>query len=92
MKLFQDEFNIPAPEPEEIVPGTDAQVIAPAVPLEAANRVELLDKARAFLRSPQVMHEDVLAKRRFLAEKGLNDAEIEQLMVELVSVLPVVYY
>ena len=44
----------------------------------------LLDRARAFLTSPQIRHEEPAAKRRFLAEKGLNEVEIEGLMRELV--------
>lgn len=49
------------------------------------NRTELFETARAFLRSPQVVHEDSISKRRFLAEKGLNPAEIDSLLQELVS-------
>ncbi|KAK7061956.1 hypothetical protein R3P38DRAFT_3166948 [Favolaschia claudopus] len=52
------------------------------------DRVELLNKARAFLHQPQIQREDVLSKRRFLAEKGLNDAEIEGLMRELPVQIP----
>lgn len=48
-------------------------------------RLELLDKARAFLRSPQVQHEDALTKRRFLSEKGLTIPEIDMLLQEQVS-------
>lgn len=50
------------------------------------DRTDLLEKARAFLTSPQVRYEDNAAKRRFLAEKGLNGAEIDGLLQELVSV------
>ncbi|KAF7355535.1 hypothetical protein MSAN_01470600 [Mycena sanguinolenta] len=52
------------------------------------NRVELLTKARAFLHQPQIQREDALSKRRFLAEKGLNDLEIENLMRELPAQIP----
>ena len=48
------------------------------------DRTELIQRARAFLTSPQVRHEDAVAKRRFLAEKGLTDAEIEGLLYEVV--------
>jgi predicted ABC-type transport system involved in lysophospholipase L1 biosynthesis ATPase subunit len=48
------------------------------------DREELISKARAFLASPQVRNEDIPAKRRFLSEKGLTDAEIDQLLRELV--------
>lgn len=59
--------------------------VQPAPPVPPPSRAELVDKARAFLGSPQVMHEDTFAKRRFLAEKGLNDSEIEALMLEQVG-------
>ncbi|KAF8142307.1 hypothetical protein K438DRAFT_1995160 [Mycena galopus ATCC 62051] len=55
-----------------------------------ANRAELLSKARAFLHQPQIQREDVLSKRRFLAEKGLNGAEIEGLVRELPAQIPLV--
>ncbi|KAI9056505.1 hypothetical protein FKP32DRAFT_1763211 [Trametes sanguinea] len=47
------------------------------------DRSELLQRARAFLTSPQVRHEDAAAKRRFLAEKGLTEVEIEGLLHEV---------
>lgn len=78
----------PPPEPsskpdtsspsESQSPGT-----LPTSPLE--NRAELLNRARSFLMSPQIPHEDIIAKRRFLVEKGLSDAEIAGLLQELVS-------
>ncbi|KAI0660809.1 hypothetical protein C8Q70DRAFT_912648 [Cubamyces menziesii] len=49
----------------------------------ADDRSELLQRARAFLNSPQVRHEDISAKRQFLVEKGLREAEIETLLHEL---------
>lgn len=56
-----------------------------ASPVIAVNdRIELLEKARTFLNSPQVRHEDHAAKRRFLADKGLNEHEISSLLQELV--------
>lgn len=56
-----------------------------ALELAKNERQELIDKARAFLVSPQVRNEDIPAKRRFLAEKGLTDVEIDRLIQELVS-------
>jgi Pex14 N-terminal domain len=50
------------------------------------NRAELIERARSFLASPQIRHEDLSAKRRFLAEKGLSDAEIAGLLQELVYI------
>ena len=53
-------------------------------PPPPTDRTELIQRARAFLTSPQVRHEDASAKRRFLAEKGLTDTEIEGLLYEVV--------
>jgi hypothetical protein len=50
------------------------------------NRAELRERARSFLTSPKIRHEDLFAKRRFLAEKGLSDAEITGLLQELVDI------
>ncbi|KAH9927260.1 uncharacterized protein B0H18DRAFT_1003752 [Fomitopsis serialis] len=54
------------------------------------DRTDLLDKARAFLSSPQVRHDDYTAKRRFLAEKGLDNAEISILLQETPPQAPIV--
>jgi len=54
----------------------------------APNRSELLDRARHFLGSPQVVHQDYESKRRFLAEKGLADGEIQLLLREIPSQFP----
>ncbi|KAH9833750.1 uncharacterized protein C8Q71DRAFT_725515 [Rhodofomes roseus] len=59
-------------------------------PTPSNDRVELLHKARAFLNSPQVRHEDFSAKRRFLADKGLNDEQIERLLTEMPPQAPLV--
>src|ERR1700722_2066718 len=48
------------------------------------DRTELLSQARSFLASPQIQHQDVLAKRRFLNEKGLTEAEIDRMLREQV--------
>jgi hypothetical protein len=53
-------------------------------PTPASNRAELLDRARHFLSSPQVIHQDYESKRRFLTEKGLEDGEIQLLLSEMV--------
>jgi hypothetical protein len=50
------------------------------------SRAGLIERARSFLTSPQIRHEDFFAKRRFLAEKGLSDAEIAGLLQELVYI------
>ena len=51
------------------------------------DRLELLGRARSFLASPQVAHQEVSIKRKFLTEKGLRDAEIDVLLREAVSLL-----
>jgi hypothetical protein len=56
------------------------------------NRTELISRARSFLTSPQIRHEDISAKRRFLVEKGLSDAEIAGLLQELVSISCILNY
>jgi hypothetical protein len=48
------------------------------------HRSELLDRARHFLSSPQVIHQDHESKRRFLSEKGLSDEEVQLLLREMV--------
>jgi hypothetical protein len=51
----------------------------------APSRSELLNRARTFLNSSQVRHDSVAAKRAFLVDKGLSQAEIDEIMYELVS-------
>jgi hypothetical protein len=53
-------------------------------PAPTPDRAELLERARHFLSSPQVTHQDYDSKRRFLAEKGLEDGEIQLLLNEMV--------
>ena len=53
-------------------------------PAPIPDRAELLERARHFLSSPQVTHQDYESKRRFLAEKGLEDGEIQLLLNEMV--------
>ncbi|KAI0268108.1 hypothetical protein BC834DRAFT_867934 [Gloeopeniophorella convolvens] len=64
------------------------------LPLQApvANRAELLDRARHFLSSPQVVHQDHDSKRRFLVEKGLSDGEIQILLREMLPAVPARMY
>ncbi|KDQ64378.1 hypothetical protein JAAARDRAFT_166529 [Jaapia argillacea MUCL 33604] len=57
-------------------------------PQEPVDRVQLLDKARSFLTSPQVRDQDVWEKRKFLVDKGLTELEIEGLMRELPPQVP----
>ncbi|KAL5527163.1 hypothetical protein ACEPAG_5954 [Sanghuangporus baumii] len=51
--------------------------------LQTEDRSALLNRARTFLRSPDVIHEDPTTKRRFLTDKGLKEDEIDGLMREL---------
>ena len=51
----------------------------------STSREELMSRARSFLHSPQIQHEDANSKHRFLAEKGLTDLEIDVLLRELVG-------
>ena len=69
----------PAPSGSSVQDSDDASSSQPT-----EDRSALLDRARIFLTSPQIRHEDPSAKRRFLAEKGLNAIEVEMLMRELV--------
>ncbi|KAI0700561.1 hypothetical protein BC835DRAFT_393895 [Cytidiella melzeri] len=63
-----------------------SEAIAEAVAPEASSapqevdRTQLLQTAQAFLNSPHVRSEGIVAKRNFLVQKGLNEAEIEQLL------------
>lgn len=50
------------------------------------SRANLIARARSFLASPQVRHQDLVAKRAFLVEKGLSDLEIEKLLFNIVRV------
>lgn len=72
-----------AEQPSQITTATVAQ--APAAPT-VEDRSELLQRAKAFLTSPQVLQEDITAKRRFLTEKGLSDVEVEALLRETARV------
>lgn len=78
-KPVDSHTQTPAEGPPALPP---AQTESPDPP--PTDRAELLQRARAFLTSPQVGHEDVSAKRRFLAEKGLTDTEIDSLLYEVV--------
>ncbi|KAI0772108.1 hypothetical protein BD413DRAFT_475017 [Trametes elegans] len=76
----QESAQPPAEPAPELPPPQNAVPPSPPPPAPQEDRSELLHRARAFLSSPQVRHEDLIAKRRFLAEKGLTDGEIEGLL------------
>lgn len=82
----QPDSSLPPPPPSSSVHNPDVQVLPPPT-APIANRSQLLERARTFLHSPQVQHEDTAAKYRFLQEKGLNDVEIRGLLQELVRPL-----
>lgn len=71
------------PQPPPSTAPTPAEQSVPAAPA-VEDRSELVQRARAFLTSPQVQYEDLAAKRRFLLDKGLNDAEVEALLRDVV--------
>jgi hypothetical protein len=86
-----DSDNSPSPADNSEPPSTsETQPTSPpehasSVPrTPVSNRFELLDRARHFLSSPQVIHQDHESKRRFLTEKGLTDGEIRLLLREMV--------
>ncbi|KAG6830318.1 hypothetical protein H0H92_001253 [Tricholoma furcatifolium] len=58
--------------------------------LTPPDRSELLSRARGFLQSPQINHQDAVAKRQFLLEKGLNEVEVDTLLRELPTQPPAI--
>jgi hypothetical protein len=60
---------------------------ASSSPPPTPDRSELLVRARHFLSSPHVVDQDFESKRRFLAEKGLADGEIQLLLREMVRIV-----
>ncbi|THH07746.1 hypothetical protein EW146_g9218 [Bondarzewia mesenterica] len=77
--------------PPEAAPSTSQEQPPPqSQPYSVSERTELLERARVFLTSPQVRHEDLFAKRRFLREKGLSEVEIDGLLQELPLQTPLV--
>jgi uncharacterized membrane protein YqiK len=68
----------PSPPPSSPTPTVSTASVT------LTDRTELLARARAFLSSAQVANENVSAKRRFLTDKGLADAEIDRLLAEVV--------
>ncbi|TFK43662.1 hypothetical protein BDQ12DRAFT_675351 [Crucibulum laeve] len=74
-------------------PNTDASstTSSPAShPFPPIERPELLSRARSFLNSPQVQHQDTASKRRFLVEKGLDEVDIESLLREMPPQMPAI--
>lgn len=77
---------ISAPSSDEPVTSeTSTPTPDTTTPSQVEDRAALIEKAKQFLVSPQIRHEDLAAKRRFLAEKGLTDQEIVGLLQQLVN-------
>ncbi|KAI0796969.1 hypothetical protein C8Q75DRAFT_742879 [Abortiporus biennis] len=90
---MSNDKSTPPPPPSEPqqTPSTIAEVPpSPPVGSPEIDRIELISRARTFLHSPQVRNEDVAAKRRFLAEKGLTVPEVEGLIRELPVQAPLI--
>ncbi|KZP20165.1 hypothetical protein FIBSPDRAFT_919935 [Athelia psychrophila] len=68
----------------------DVSTPAPATTDHPESRAALIERAKLFLVSPQIRHEDLAAKRRFLVEKGLSDDEIGGLLQELPIEAPII--
>lgn len=86
-----DDGEHPAAAQQDSPQGSSSQVaVAESTPgpspssTAGEDRIALLDRARAFLASPTVVHQDPSTKRHFLVEKGLREYEIEGLMREVV--------
>ncbi|TDL29249.1 hypothetical protein BD410DRAFT_11556 [Rickenella mellea] len=83
-------------EPAQVEAPAKSQSDTPIPPQDHApntdDRSALLTQARAFLASPQIQHQDDLAKRKFLMEKGLNPDEVDTLMHEFIPPVPPRYY
>ena len=50
------------------------------------SRQDILSRAQAFLTSPRIRDQGDVAKRKFLTEKGLTPAEVDDLLRGTVSV------
>lgn len=84
----QDVSQIPepgSPAPEPPSEGGHENSNVQATNQGELDRSDLLARARSFLASPQVAHQEASIKRKFLAEKGLCDAEIDAVLREVVS-------
>ncbi|KAI0068595.1 hypothetical protein BV25DRAFT_1873595 [Artomyces pyxidatus] len=73
----------PVPTEASVSPQPPSEIVS-----EPSGRAELLERARQFLASPLSRYEEPEYKRRFLAEKGLSEDEVNGLMRELPAQLP----
>jgi hypothetical protein len=77
----------PKPLSTDTPPPNSSSELALSSPPPTPDRSELLVRARDFLSSPQVIDQDHESKRRFLAEKGLTDGEIQLLLRDMVRLM-----
>ncbi|GJE84358.1 hypothetical protein PsYK624_004340 [Phanerochaete sordida] len=91
---MSDAASPPPPPPDTTSSQLSSTASVPAAESRpdptTGDRTELLQRARTFLSSPQVAHEDAAAKRKFLVDKGLNDTEIEGLLRTTPAQAPIV--
>lgn len=73
--------SVQQPLPQE---QTTAQDEGRQIETKTVDRASLVEKGRAFLTSGNVRNEDIAAKKRLLAEKGLNEGEVDMLVQQLV--------
>jgi hypothetical protein len=81
-----EETPPPPPSTEQTKPAESPSpstiTTIPPASAQPLDRRELLARALIFLNSPQILDQDVAAKRKFLSEKGLNEQEVEGLLRE----------
>ena len=81
--------DVPPSDPPQVIPTPPSSLSATTSTTPGPtgdDRSTLLSKARSFLSSPQIVHQDAQAKRTFLKEKGLDDVEVESLLREVPAV------
>ena len=79
--------DVPSSDRPQVIPTPPSSATTPTTPGPTVeDRSTLLSKARSFLASPQIVHQDAQAKRTFLKEKGLDDVEVESLLREVPAV------
>ncbi|KAF6762139.1 hypothetical protein DFP72DRAFT_802676 [Ephemerocybe angulata] len=68
--------------PAPVASSSQVQQTVAASSSTVGGRGDLISRARTFLHSPQIQGQDVSQQRRFLAEKGLSEGEINGLLSE----------
>lgn len=77
-----DDDNTPSHVPPAVPVPTGAAPLAETA--LSQDRPQLIERARAFLMSPAVQQQDMIAKRQFLLDKGLSEPEIANIFRDLV--------